>query len=131
MKSTDGGNEWFDLTTGTSFNLKDIHFTDGNTGFVSGNGGTLIKTTNAGSTWTTVSTGVSNSLNSIDFRNSTGMIVGNSGTILISTNSGTSWLLQNGITEINLNGVSMPSDNIWYITGDSATVLRTTTLAEI
>jgi len=127
IKSTDGGNEWFDLTTGTSFNLKDIHFTDGNTGFVSGNGGTLIKTTNAGSTWTTVSTGVSNSLNSIDFRNSTGMIVGNSGTILISTNSGTSWLLQNGITEINLNGVSMPSDNIWYITGDSATVLRTTT----
>jgi photosystem II stability/assembly factor-like uncharacterized protein len=61
LKTTDGGATWTQVTAFAS--LRDIHFLDANTGFVSdtwGQDNLVLKTTNGGTTWqatTTISTG--------------------------------------------------------------------------
>lgn len=131
IKTTNGGDDWVDLTSGTTSNLKAVKFVDANNGFAVGISGILLRTTNAGSTWSPMVSGVTTDLNSINFINTSGAIVGNSGTIILSSNSGTTWTVQTSITNNNLFGVTMPTANTWFIAGDSATVLRTTTAGNV
>ncbi|MBK8550977.1 MAG: T9SS type A sorting domain-containing protein [Ignavibacteria bacterium] len=131
IKTINGGDDWVDLTSGTTSNLKDVKFVNANNGFIVGNSGILLRTTNAGSTWTTITTGVTTDLNSINFLNTSGVISGNSGTIFLSTNSGAAWTQQASITNNDLTGVAMPTANTWYLVGDTATVIRTTTAGNV
>src|SRR4029079_13896988 len=49
MKSNDSGNTWSPQTSGTFFDLFDVHFTSaGQTGLVTGAAGTILRTTNGG-----------------------------------------------------------------------------------
>jgi len=49
MKSNDSGNTWSPQTSGTLFDLFDVHFTSaGQTGLVTGAAGTILRTTNGG-----------------------------------------------------------------------------------
>lgn len=54
LKTTDAGNTFFPLVTGTTENLSRISFVNENTGYASGSNGTVIKTTNAGAVWSGV-----------------------------------------------------------------------------
>jgi photosystem II stability/assembly factor-like uncharacterized protein len=48
IKTTDGGSTWSKLLVGKSSVLNSVFFTDANTGYLVGNGGTILKTTNGG-----------------------------------------------------------------------------------
>jgi photosystem II stability/assembly factor-like uncharacterized protein len=50
MKSTDGGNNWFNQSSGTASTLRAVNFVDSLYGFAVGQAGTLLKTTNGGIT---------------------------------------------------------------------------------
>jgi photosystem II stability/assembly factor-like uncharacterized protein len=47
-----GGETWSTVTSGTIENLRTIDFVNSSTGFIGGDGGTILKTTDGGSTWT-------------------------------------------------------------------------------
>ncbi len=78
------GEEWRWLNPLPQGNpLYSVYFTDEDTGYVAGVGGTIIKTTDAGESWTILSSGTTNSLYSIYFTDAnTGYAVGVGGTIL-------------------------------------------------
>ena len=60
-----------------------------NTGYVVGDGGTIIKTLDGGVTWNLLQSGTTYELNSVSFPNSTtGYTAGDLGTILKTTNGG-------------------------------------------
>jgi hypothetical protein len=48
LKTTNGGTTWTILTSGTTNNLYSVFFTDANTGYLVGEGGTILKTSNGG-----------------------------------------------------------------------------------
>jgi hypothetical protein len=81
------------LTSGTTANLNEVFFTDGQEGYAVGDGGVLLTTTNA-TAWTLRSTGTTQNLYGIAWttNGSGGAAVGGMGAVVTSTN-GTAWTL--------------------------------------
>ncbi|MBK7174255.1 MAG: hypothetical protein IPH84_13705 [Bacteroidales bacterium] len=67
IKSSDGGNNWSVLTSGTTFGLNAVYFIDSNTGFAVGDGGTILKTINGGLSWLPLTACTGFKLNSVYF----------------------------------------------------------------
>ncbi|MBM4165522.1 MAG: T9SS type A sorting domain-containing protein [Ignavibacteria bacterium] len=119
LRTTNGGAEWAQLSSGTVRTLRAVYFFDSDNGFVAGDSGTILRTTNAGDSWTMQNSTTFNTLRGISFATlSQGLIVGSSGTIVKTTDGGTTWnLLTSGITA-RLNSVA-------YINADTATAVGT------
>jgi len=64
IRSTDAGNSWTQVNSGTTDYLWDVKFIDSRRGFIIGSG-TLLYTTDRGATWSAESTGVSSGLSMI------------------------------------------------------------------
>jgi hypothetical protein len=86
MKTTNGGSNWFNQSSGTLLNIFELYFTNQNTGWVvagdagSPSNGLILKTTNSGLNWFTQFT--TTALYSITFYNDNiGSAVGKSGVI--------------------------------------------------
>ncbi|MBK8552111.1 MAG: hypothetical protein IPL53_14035 [Ignavibacteria bacterium] len=97
------GNYWIKHPSPVIRNFKNCFFINNNTGWISGDSGTIIKTTNEGLTWSILPTGVYNDIQSIFFINERlGWAVSNEvfpdtnsflGTrILKTTDGGSSWI---------------------------------------
>ena len=98
--------------------LTSIRFTDANTGYVAGGGGTILKTFNAGTTWTALPSGTTKGLSSIFFVDANiGYAVGDSGTILKTVNAGATWTAQVSGTTDGLRSVYFTSANTGYAVG--------------
>jgi photosystem II stability/assembly factor-like uncharacterized protein len=83
VKTTNAGTNWAAMTSGTSVELRSVHFMNSLTGLACGYNGTIIRTTNSGLNWNSVSSGSSNHLLGTSFVNDAiGIIGGNSGTML-------------------------------------------------
>jgi photosystem II stability/assembly factor-like uncharacterized protein len=130
LKSTDGGEAWFNQTSGlNAIVLIGVHFADANTGTIVGTRGTILKTTNGGNIWTSQSSGTIANLNEVDFINSnTGIAIGNSGMIIKTTNGGENWIQQVIVTSQPLLGMSFVDDgfNLGWTVGLNGTILRYT-----
>jgi photosystem II stability/assembly factor-like uncharacterized protein len=119
--------QWITLNSGTSQNLNSIYFTDSQTGYACGAGGTVIKTTNAGQSWAPLVSGISAELKSIAFINAaTGFICGYSGTIIMTTNSGLNWSTVSSGSTNHLFGISFANSSNGICAGNSGTMLYTT-----
>src|ERR1043165_4648062 len=107
LRTTDGGNNWDILTSGTDDDLYGVAFTDPNTGTVVGNFGAILRTTDAGNHWTIQRDGMADVLFGVSFTDAnTGTAVGSDGLILRTTDAGGSWTVQaSGISSF-LNDVS-------------------------
>ena len=117
---------WTAQTSGTSYALYGVSFSDANTGTAVGNTGTIVSTTNAGSTWSSQSSGLSDNLIGVSFVSSTtGNAVGATSTVLRTTNGGTNWTNQ-ASTSGWLNSVSFTDANTGNAAGFSGKVFRTT-----
>ena len=142
LKTTNGGSSWSVQSTGSSFALYGVSFTDANNGWAVGGYvnwpndypmtyGAIQRTTNGGASWTTPVNGVVSYLRSVAFTDAnTGWAVGNAGTILKTTNGGTTWSQQLAtVTRDLLFAVSFVDAYNGWVCGtnkDNAGVLRTT-----
>jgi photosystem II stability/assembly factor-like uncharacterized protein len=118
IKTTNGGNNWIALSSGTTVDFNSVNFTDANTGYVLGNRGTILKTTNGGSSWLTQIIGVSNQFESAFFTDAnTGYSVGYFGKILKTTNAGTNWIEQISGTTSYLQSVYFINANTGFAVG--------------
>jgi photosystem II stability/assembly factor-like uncharacterized protein len=106
--------------------LVSVYFTDSNTGWAVGIGGTILKTTNGGTNWISQSSGTVEQLSSVYFTNSnTGWAVGTNGTILKTTNGGNNWIAQISGTANNLYSVYFTDSNTGWAVGIYGTILKT------
>lgn len=97
-----------------------------NTGYVVGNGGTIMKTTDGGKTWTSQNSGTTLNLNGIYFLDAlTGAAVGNGGKVLRTTDGGSTWTAVTSGASAHLHDVHL-SGNKGVIAGEGGTILRTT-----
>lgn len=135
LKTTNGGTTWTPLSSGETWPLNSVCFTNTNTGYAvgldTGNGG-LLKTTDGGVTWTVLLSTIAwpwgpFCLNSVSFADeNTGYIVGDYGTILKTTDGGWTWMLQESDTEKSLGCVFFTDANTGYVAGENGTILNTT-----
>ena len=100
IKTTNGGTSWSPLLPGTSIDLRDIHFTDVNNGFVVGDS-VFLKTSDGGTTWSTFM--LPYSFLSVQFLNTNlGYAGGINQTMLKTTNGGNDWeVLEVPVYEVN------------------------------
>lgn len=113
--------DWEQLNSGVGDYLQDVFFLNNDTGFVSGVGGTFIKTTNQGITWSVINLGTLEWLNSLFFTdNLNGVIVGANGYLVRTNNGGTTWQIINSGTSDWLFSVFFPSNQIGYAVGGGA-----------
>jgi photosystem II stability/assembly factor-like uncharacterized protein len=138
LKSTNGGANWQEIFTGSTY-LTGIAFNSSNTGTVVGGSSTpgsayILRTTNEGASWTNYIFNNSNipRLYSINFINSNtgyiagGGMAGGNCTIMKTTNGGVDWYFQ--ITNFNngLMGSYFINENTGYAVGYNGTILKTT-----
>jgi len=123
--------QWLLQNSGTENTLKSVFFTDDQTGFITGDQGTILKTTDGGTHWMSLDAGTSSSLNSVFFINTdTGYIAGNNGVILMTSDGGTTWESQNSGTTSNLNSIRFAGASTGYIAGMGAIICKTTNNGE-
>jgi len=91
FNTTNAGANWTSLNIPIS-NLC-MHFTDVNTGYISGNSNANVyKTTNSGNNWTSQSTSAGGSIEDIFFINQNrGWVTGSTSAYSLTTNGGTNW----------------------------------------
>jgi len=128
--SDNAGNTWSLIPLSVSNDLKDIVFTNENTGYILGNnywlGNVIIKTVDGGLNWYSVyqdnNMGFQNAFQSFYFLDSlTGYVVGTSGYISKTNDGGISWVNQKGFTDNSLNSILLINDSSGYIIGDLGT----------
>ncbi|MCX6180556.1 MAG: YCF48-related protein [Bacteroidetes bacterium] len=126
LKTINTGNSFTTIASGTTKNLKDVHFISGtSTGIAVGNSGTILLSTNGGSNWNKITSPSANDLNAVAFTDANnGIIVGNNGTILKTVNGGTSWTIVSPITIYLLNKVHYFSSTSVVACGANGTILK-------
>jgi photosystem II stability/assembly factor-like uncharacterized protein len=123
---------WVALNSGTNVEaLRDIFFTDANTGYVVGGyPGVILKTTDAGGHWVALNPGITEQLASIWFTDpNTGYAVGGNQTpakLLKTTDAGNTWSLQEYGSWNRLYSVQFVTPSIGYTAGVVGTLLKTT-----
>ncbi len=133
FKTTDGGINWIEQTSGTSKHLYSVYFINANTGYAVGLDGIILKTTNGGTNWNVQSIGVPFSLYSVFFTDiNTGYAVGGETNLTIqqqyiykTIDGGINWLSQSTGTQA-LNSVFFINSNTGFTVGYSGTILKTT-----
>ena len=119
---------WTPLTSGVNFSLNDLHFIDGQTGYVVGSNGTILKTVDGGMNWIGQNSGTNQPLNAVYFCNpDTGWVVGGSSQALLlkTEDGGANWnsiatginsgpLLDIEFQSSGLMGLAITSDSIYH-----------------
>lgn len=122
-KTTNGTSSptWTVQGTPVTENLVDVKFVNADTGYATGENGTVLKTVNGGGVWAISNTGTSAGLNAVHtFSGSTVLAVGTGGTVVKTVIGG----MQPSITR-NLRRLHAVTSSTVYIAGDSGTVART------
>lgn len=127
--------QFSEVTSGTTQDLYAVHFSDVNTGYISGDSGVVLKTTDSGMSWSALTTGTTVSLRSISFVNNDTGYVGGSyydtntkttrGVLLKTEDGGASWLNLNFQYEENLNHIFFLNADTGFVACSSDGLLRT------
>jgi photosystem II stability/assembly factor-like uncharacterized protein len=129
MKTTNAGTSWTPLNAPyVNFeNIREITFTDDNTGYGVSDQGRILHTTNAGTSWDLLNSGTTEALFSINFTSpDTAFVCGYNGTIIRTTDAGVSWSPQvSGVTDI-LTKIWFTSPAVGYISTWYSKILKTT-----
>ena len=102
LRSDDGGKEntYYEVTTPTTHDLRDIQFLNDTLGYIAGDAGTLLKTTDGGNTWLLQHTGINENITNFQ------MLCENSGYII--TSCGKIYRKQIPVTYGSLTVISNP-----------------------
>ena len=124
LKTTNGGNEWLNLTTVNFHHFYSVHFINNSIGWIAGN--RIIKTTDGGETWfIQYPTGDIESIHFVDENH--GWAVGDGGTILKTTNGGENWVEEPDVSKERYYSVNFTDKNTGWVVGRNETILKTTT----
>lgn len=120
------GSGWFFQNSGTTSNLQTAYFVSSSTGWIAGEGGTILKTTNGGDLWVSQTSGISSTLNSICFSSSSiGYAAGINGIILKTTNGGTNWTVLTSGTSEYLLSICFANSLTGWVVGSNGIILKT------
>lgn len=118
--------QWSALHSGTTSDLKDVFFTDANTGWVAGKNGILKKTSNGGATWSSQTSGTSKELKSIHFADAnTGWAVGKESIVLKTVNGGNTWVSKPNPAHEDLYAVAFYGTGTGVAVGKDGTIITT------
>jgi len=124
FKTTNIGESWQTIETGTTTPISTIHFINAETGLFATNDGNIHRTTNGGDTWTAVSSGTPAITGLAFYDNQLGLAVGAEGTILRTTDGGINWTnIVNGNTK-GYSDVYFIDQNIVLAVGESGSIFR-------
>lgn len=108
LKTTDGGNSFLSLSSGTTKAMLSVYFYGSDTGYIAGQDGIILKTINEGTSWGEIPSASKNHLYSVFFADdSNGYAVGAQGTILKTTNGGTVFIDE--LKDQNLSATIYPN----------------------
>jgi photosystem II stability/assembly factor-like uncharacterized protein len=94
------------LYSGVDKDLHCVQFTDQDTGYAGGIGGTLIKTTDGGRRWTSGNLKTAEDINDLCFISADiGFVVGENSTFLMTGNGGESWAPVENLKEADYNDI--------------------------
>lgn len=126
-QTTNGGETWMLIPTGSSRALRTVHFQTDRRGWAAGEGGTLAGTTDGGVNWTVWTFSDTLSFHGIAFADSlNGFLVGELGRVYRTTNGGAQWMPRGVPTRAHLNAVMFEGPDSGWIVGDQGTIFRTT-----
>lgn len=130
LKTTNKGETWSTLISGSIETLNGVFFKNSNSGFCVGNNGIILSTNNAGLTWSNVSiAGMSSHIKSIFFVNgSIGYLAGQNGCLYKTINGGFNWSNispSNSSSDI-YNGIFFTDVNNGLVVGNNGKILKTT-----
>lgn len=127
FRTTDGGNNWSQLSHNLSIDFQSIYFVNNNYGWAVGGAGKMASTTNGGLNWVSMNSGTSRILYQVVFRNAlTGWVVSENGLLLKTTNGGTNWFTVASGTGYNLAGIGFTDSITGWIIGNNGVVMKTT-----
>jgi len=136
IRSTDEGENWILIGSGTNNDLKGVFFANADTGYAVGGSGTILKTVDSGISWTQQPSGTDKNLSGLYFVDANnGWIVNTSwdypdstNIILHTTDGGTNWGQQtyNLICGAGLRNVFFSNENTGYAVGFYQSVFKTT-----
>lgn len=127
IRTTDGGQSWMRLRSGTSEDLWGVSFTDEFHGIAVGANGAVVRTTDGGETWITRSINSINTLRSVTFTDaSTGVAVEDLGRVFRTTDGGDTWSQLPSPGIFGLLGVAFTDANTGTAVGFNGSILRTT-----
>ncbi len=123
------------ITVEAKFNK--IHFVNSTTGFIVGDGSTILKTNDiiadSAQAWVSVFDPADfpdEDFANLEFNNfhfvndNTGWVVGNNGIILRTDNGGSSWTVVDSYTQVDLNNVHLLDANNAFVVGAGGTIMR-------
>jgi photosystem II stability/assembly factor-like uncharacterized protein len=124
LKTTDSGENWFDLNSGTKNTLTGIQFLNKNIGWVVGELGTIRETTDGGETWNSIFNPDSTNFTDLAFVNENEGWVSGIG-IKHTSDGGVTWEQQ--YNELSsFHSITFIDENIGYAAGDGGLIIKTT-----
>ncbi|NUN07776.1 MAG: T9SS type A sorting domain-containing protein [Ignavibacteriaceae bacterium] len=130
VKTTDGGQSGFPLSTGFTDNFYDVDFIDADTGYITGAGGRVLKTTDGGLTWVAKNAGYTNNVYALQVRAANDVWVANSSTSAVkrSTDYGETWttVAVSGLTQTIWDICWIDDQRGWLATQNGGRVYYTT-----
>lgn len=129
LKTINGGNSWTKLDLGQLIGVRDLFFTDENTGYLACSKSRILKTSDGGSTWDVFDFGTNDDFYAITFTKiNVGYVAGASGTLATTSNAGETWKPNtSGINNLLYN-IDFPSYEVGYISSlhTPPVILKTT-----
>ncbi|MBA3440562.1 MAG: hypothetical protein H0T92_11900 [Pyrinomonadaceae bacterium] len=127
LKTDDAGATWQRLSTNVDNVLRGVSFIDANTGWVVGEGGTILHTTNGGATWSLQGNkeDTTNHHGVFFLDRARGWVVGERGDVHRTTNAGRTWEKTDAGVQSDLIAVRFRNENEGYVLGSGGLVIST------
>ncbi|MFQ5604489.1 MAG: YCF48-related protein [bacterium] len=130
-KTTDQGNNWIKIESGTTRDLNGMFFLDASRGWIVGDSGTILKTTNGGESWQFIDTNLY-SLKDVYFTDATTGYAISSSRIYKTTDAGENWVEKFKAPEVTyfFESIAFSDANTGIAVGSLSKMYRTTDAGE-
>lgn len=121
LKTTNSGNNWIQINSGTTKNLNSISKIFSSIIYIAGDSGIILKSIDTGNSWSQLNSQTQYHLNTVVFKSSdTGFVAGNKGKLLKTTNSGLTWISTFTDTSASFYSLSYINDNFIWVVGQKS-----------
>ncbi len=122
--TTNGGESWEPVTSGTTMFIYDIYYQSSELLFAVGQAGLILKSTNGGTSWTKLPAITNRSLLSMVFADQlNGYIAGEYGNLLTTTDGGDTWTELPEQTFLGFAALAVSGLRNVYVSGDNGIIL--------